>query len=198
MNPRVSLLLLAAVCVLPLVASTLLFAYGPRPDATVNHGELILPPVALPAAAAGADAELRQRTSIWQLAALAPAACTDESCRQRLCMIHQARLVNVGKLPRIRLLWLAFGSGQPPDRLPTDPDCGRQLAAGQVEGLKPIDTLADTRIVAIGEDLHRQLGAGAIFIIDPAGRAMMRYRSDAQVADIAKDLGRLLRLSQRN
>ena len=187
---------MTAACLLPLVASTLLFAYGPAPSATTNRGQLLEQPVALPPDLLG-DGEELMRDSIWHLAALAPADCSDPSCRLRLCMIHQARLVHVGSLPRIRLLWLALGDGEPPGGMLSDPACGRALAAGEVEGLDPIDVLADTRVVSAGERLSGLLGGGGIFIVDPQGRAMMRYGDDVQAADIAKDLGRLLRLSRR-
>ena len=197
MNPRTSLLLLAAVCVLPLLASTLLFVYGPKPAATTNRGLLIDPPVAL-AAGLFSDAQRRRMSedSIWHLAAVGPADCKDQFCRARLCMIHQARLVRIGSLPRIGLLWLASGDANPPARLYAAPDCGRKLPASQISGLDPVDILADTRIFRAGQ-LPPPLAEEGIFIIDPQGRAMMRYGDDAQVADIAKDLGRLLRLSRR-
>ena len=195
MKPK--LLLLAAACLLPPIAATLLFAYGPAPEATTNRGQFIDPPVALAADWLG-DRQERVRNSIWHLAVLAPAGCAKASCRQRLCMIHQARLVHVGRLPRIRLLWLAFGAGEPPARLHSDPACGRrQLAAGRVEGLAPIDVLAATRVVGLGATGRASLKKEGIFIIDPQGNAMMRYADDAEVADIARDLGRLLRLSRR-
>lgn len=193
---RLELLLIVAIAAGTPVAATLLFLFAP-PAGTTNHGEL-LAPVALDAALLPADAP------DWQLLVVGPPAC-GERCQARLCAIAQARLVNVGELGRVGRLWLLSGPGTPPAELAVRPGCGRELPAAVPAAVPDIDVRAG---VAVRRASAAQLAvlpapaaplaaADYIYVLDPRRRVIMRYPPDAAVKDIAADLRRLLRLSQR-
>ncbi len=202
MKPKATLLLLAACCIVPPLAATALFYFSP-PAGTTNRGELV-EPAPLPDGMLS-DVQETSAASVWHLLAVGSGSC-GPSCAQRLCMISQARLVNVGELPRIRLLWLVSDGSPVPAQLLHEPACGRELAAGQVAALEPIDVLDGVTAVRASAAQLAQLSDAAsgkppedyIYIVDPQGLVMMRFREDAAVKDVAKDLGRLLRLSQRS
>lgn len=194
MRNRWQLVVIVGVAVATPILATLLYLYAP-PTGTTNRGELLEP--------TQLAAELRPDDDRWQLAVVAAAAC-DDRCRRNLCAIAQARQVNLGEIERIGRLWLVAGGGSPPPAIEYGPGCGRELAAATGD-LAPIDVLSD---VTARRASASQLGslpppaAGAaladyIYLIDPAGLVMMRFGHDAAVADIAKDLKRLLRLSRR-
>ncbi len=196
------MLLLAACCIIPPLAATALFYFSP-PAGTTNRGELI-EPAPLPEGLIP-DLQEMSAASVWHMLAVGSGSCGPD-CAQRLCMISQARLVNVGELPRIRLLWLVSDGSPVPAQLLHEPACGRELAAGQVAALKPIDVLDGVTAVRASAAQLAQLSDPAgdkpvedyIYIVDPQGSVMMRFSDDAAVKDIAKDLSRLLRLSQRS
>jgi hypothetical protein len=105
---RRTLLLLIAVCVLPVVASYAMF-YLWQPQGRVNHGVLI-EPVALPhtelAGLSGHPA--LSRSSLegqWTLLVLAPAAC-DAVCERALYASRQARLAQAKEMHRVGRVWL--------------------------------------------------------------------------------------------
>ena len=194
MRARWQLVVIVAVALATPILATLLFLYSP-PTGTTNRGELLEPtPLA---------AELWPNDDRWQLAVVAGASC-DERCRQNLCAIAQARQVNLGEIERIGRLWLVADAGTLPKAIEYGPGCGRDLAAARRE-LAPIDVLADVtarrasapQLATLPPPATGLAHADYIYLIDPAGLVMMRFARDAPVADIAKDLKRLLRLSRR-
>ena len=193
---RLELLLIIAIAAGTPIAATLLYVFAP-PGGTTNHGEL-LAPVELDAVLLPAEAP------DWQLLVVGEAAC-GEACQARLCAIAQARLVNVGELERVGRLWLLSGPGTPPAELPVRPGCGRQLPAEVPATVADIDVRAGVAVRRASAAQLAVLPAAAapleaadyIYVLDPLRRVIMRYPPDAAVKDIASDLRRLLRLSQR-
>lgn len=197
MSSRWPAILIVAVAVATPLLSTALFLYAPPSD-TTNRGEL-LTPVALPAGFLPVTAGT---TSTWHLLAIGTPDC-DVACQQRLCLIHQVRLVHLGEKDRIGRLWLLTGAGTPPAHLTMEPGCGHQLPAAQVP-LDPIDILTGVTVVpedaallaALPQDARGDRD-GYLYLVDPNNRVIMRYPRGTPAQDIAKDLGRLLRLSRR-
>lgn len=178
------------------VVSTLFYFYAP-PENSTNLGELITP-VSLPQGVLPPNQTTEQ---VWHLLTIADAEC-DLACQQRLCLIHQIRLVNLGDKDRIGRVWLQTGSNTPPTQLSMEPGCGRNLAAAH-KTLDHIDILTEVITAALPANWSTQLpgnGTNAqhfFYIVDPQENIIMRYPESTAAKDIAKDLKRLLRLSRR-
>ena len=181
---RRTLLLLAFVCVLPVVASYLTFYVWP-PQGRVNHGELIAP-VALPAttlSGAGGQAGLT-RTEFegqWTLLMVAPADC-DATCERALYVSRQARLAQAKEMDRVSRVWLISGDADPAaDRLAKHEEL--RLARADASWLAVLPSVAP----------------GSIWLVDPLGNVMMRFADETDTTraarDVTKDLQRLLKYS---
>lgn len=185
---RRTLLLLAFVCVLPVLASYLMFYFW-QPESRVNHGEL-LPPTPLPQhvlPGAGGQpalraAELRDR---WTLVMVAGSAC-DAACERALYVSRQARIAQAKEMERVARLWLLSDDGDLP---------AAQLA-------ERFSAHGDLRVArADSAWLARLPGAqaGTIFLVDPLGNVMMRFDDQpdavAEARELIKDLQRLLKYS---
>lgn len=182
---RRTLLLLAIVCVLPVLASYFTF-YVWQPQGRVNHGTLLRPAM-LPATVLDgvsgqtplARAELERR---WTLVFAAPSAC-DAACGRALYVSRQARLAQAQDAERVARVWLVTDAGAP----------AAPLMSGQ-EGLRL--ARADAAwLAALGPDAT----AGAVFLVDPLGNVMMRFDDDSDsiraARGLTKDLQRLLKYS---
>lgn len=192
---RAQLALILVIAFATPVAATLLYMYSP-PAETTNRGELV-EPRPLP----GSEID-GARPDGWLMVALGPSDC-GAGCVERLCVMRQVRLARMGDVMRVSRLWLVEGGGDPPGSLGSHPSCGRDLpaaatAAGEVDVLDGVTVRRATE-AALGA--LPSPGAGMepssyIYLVDPKGLLMMRYPGDAPVADVAKDLRRLLRLSR--
>lgn len=185
---RRTLLLLALVCALPVIASYLTFYFWP-PSGRVNHGELLVP-AALPTgplAGIGGQtplsrAELEGR---WTLVYAGAAGC-DRACETSLYAMRQARLAQGKEQTRVGRLWLLTDGGLPSEEIMSlQPD----LRLARAEG----DWLATLPGAALGVHLY---------LVDPLGNVMMRFPpvpdgdgATAEVRGIVKDLQRLLKYS---
>ncbi len=179
------LLLLAAMCILPVAASYFSYYVWP-PSGRMNYGALILP-TALPraslAGAAGqpplARAELEGR---WTLVLAAPATCA-EACRQALYRMRQARLAQGEEMGRVGRVWLLTDGAEPAsDIFAAEPGLRLARAGG--------DWLARLPENVRGEQ---------IFLVDPLGNVMMRFPAQADTLaatqGMIRDLRRLLKYS---
>lgn len=181
--PRTMVLLIAAICVLPFVASTLAYKFW-RPDSTINYGELIearpLPALSLTTPDGGKfdTSSLRGR---WVLVQVDEAAC-DDACRYKLYAMRQVRAA-VGKdMTRIERLWLMPAAGQPDAEL--------------------LHTVSGTLVAQAGPGELRQWFAQApdlrahIWLVDPLGNVMMRYPAHPDGKAMIRDIERLLKYSR--
>lgn len=169
-GPRALLLLLALTLLPPLLAAALYWS-GWHPARTANHGELVQPPLPVPAAALGAATEGR-----WRLVVAADAPCA-ESC---VALATTARAVQVAlarDMTRVRRVVASRGESsalaalraQQPDLVAVPFAAGWQDAAG---------------------------GAGPqLLLVDPAGNLVLRYAAEADPSGIRADLERLLKYS---
>ena len=184
---RRTLLVLAVVCVLPVVASYFMY-YVWQPQGRVNHGTL-LEPVPLPVSqlegVVGQPALRRaELEGQWTLLVAAPSAC-DATCARALYVSRQARLAQAKEMQRVGRLWLVTDGGDP--------------AAELLPGPSSADALRIARADAAWQTALPQFAPGAIYLVDPLGKVMMRFddRVDETAAARAmtKDLQRLLKYS---
>lgn len=196
---RRTLLLLAAVCVLPVLASYLMFYLWP-PQGRVNHGTL-LEPVPLPATVldgaggqpALARAELEGR---WTLLLAAPAAC-DAACTRALYVMRQARLAQAREMARVGRVWLITDGGAPAAEALSSAAAG--TSPDTSPGASPADGLRLARADAAWLDALAPAAPGTIYLVDPLGQRMMRFDDapgrTAAAQALSRDLQRLLKYS---
>lgn len=185
---RRTLLLLAFMCALPVIASYLMFYVWP-PQGRVNHGELVTP-VALPAstlAGVGGQGALTRAEleGQWTLVLVAPAEC-DPACARALFVSRQARVAQAKEMERVGRVWLLTG-----EATPTSAQLTTQLA--KHEELRLARAAPDWLAVLPGA------APGSIWLVDPLGNVMMHFADEADTTqaarDLAKDLQRLLKYS---
>ncbi len=180
---RLSLWLLAAVCIAPVAASYIAYYFW-QPEGHVNYGELLQPRVMPDPGLALVDgtpfklSELRNR---WVLLVAHPGAC-DAHCQQQLVYMRQLRLAQGKESDRVERVWLVTDA-QVPDKQLLDQFTGmyavRAAGSGLVEALPAARSPAD----------H-------IYIVDALGNLMMRYPRDADPRKMLRDIARLLRHSK--
>jgi hypothetical protein len=175
---RRKLLLIAAICVAPVVASYAFYYLAPR-KASVNYG-VLLPTAPAPALegtqGAGAPFRLADLAGTWVLLIDVAGRC-DAQCARLLYASRQARTMQGKDRDRIVRVLLA-GADEGPDAalLTEHPDL----------------------VVAHVPDAERAAlpgGADAIYLIDPLGNLVLRYGADPDIKGISRDLTRLLKAS---
>ncbi|MDE2598272.1 MAG: hypothetical protein KGL40_01470 [Rhodocyclaceae bacterium] len=172
---RLFLLLIFAVCALPIAASLFVY-YVWQPARLMNHGELMeLKP--LPSGsffdAAGREMQL-QATGKWTLLVLDSGAC-DADCRQRLYDMRQIMRTFELNQDRLQQVWAVSDSVQPDGAL-----------LREDAGLK---------VVRAGDALlgfFPQPGVGRIYLIDDRGNQVLRYQPKPEPKRMIKDIARLL------
>jgi hypothetical protein len=182
LNPRLTLVLLAAICALPVAASYLTFYLWP-PGRQMNYGELVGPapvPEGAIAPVAGQPFDGARLKGRWVMIYAGPAAC-DGGCRQALYLMRQVRTAQGKEMDRVERLWLVTDGGQPiPEAL-----------EGQA-GL----AVARTDPVWLARLGGEGAGPGRIHLMDPLGLVMLRYPAAPEPKGMIKDLERLLKYSR--
>lgn len=161
-------LLAGIVCLLllPFVIALGLHLGGWRPARTNNHGQLLNPPIAL-----AVPGPWRGQ---WSLLLLHDAPCA-AACRRRLDELRRLRLTLGRDMGQLRLVWLGSAISDEAIRL----------------------RAAIPEIVAVDGHLpaFSSLPAESLLLVDPQGRAMLRYPPGSPASDIRDDLQRLLKTS---
>lgn len=176
-----TLVILALVCTLPVVASYLTYYFW-QPSDTVNYGELI-PPTPLPQAVAqgfdeGSELDRDTLRGKWYMVYVGPGEC-DERCQSALYAMRQTWLAQGEELHRVGRLWLVT-DGVEPD-------------AGFVAEQRGIRVAQSTP--AWLEKLPAHDNGEHFYLVDPIGNVMMRYPPDPDIRLVIKDLQRLLKYS---
>jgi hypothetical protein len=175
---RRKLLLIAAICIAPVLASYAFYYLSPR-DARVNYGTL-LPTAPAPALAGttgdGAPFALGDLRGRWVLLQTATGRC-DEACGRLLYASRQARTMQGKEQDRIVRV-LVVASGEAPDA----------ALLAQHPGLVVARVGAGAAAALPG-------GADAIYVIDPLGNLVLRYDADPDIKGVSRDLVRLLKAS---
>ena len=191
---KIELILIFTIAILTPIAATLLYIYNP-PQATTNFGEL-LNPTSLD------ENILPPEYADWQLLVADVGDC-DLACQERLCVITQLRLVNIGEINRISRLLLVDTNSQIPAEIKIAPSCNQDVVAAQldldeievIEGLS-IARIAKKEIQKLLQQNNETNFVEYIYLVDPKLQIMMRYPQDTPIKNIVKDLKRLLRLSK--
>lgn len=191
---RRTLILIAALFLLPVVSATWLYVSGWRPEGkSLQHGELVQP------ARPVGDAELtradgtRYRFSAlrgkWALVTFSPWPCAD-LCRSNLYKMQQVRLAQGRDAPRVeRVLIVSDGE-----------TAALRTLAEQYPGMIALSGVRTTLDSLAREFVSSQGTAsnvpGRVYLVDPIGNLVLSYAPDADPSGMRKDLARLLRLSQ--
>lgn len=175
---RRTLLLIALVGLAPVVASTLVYLFFPRPAAT-NYGHLL--PVQPSPDIVGTRLDmtpfrLSELKGKWLLVAVADGAC-DARCKGELYATRQARTIQGREQDRVVRLWLVTDEASPPQEI---------LAQHPGLVVARVDRGAVARLPG---------GDRAIYVIDPLGNLVLQYPEDPDIKGLAKDLKRLLSAS---
>jgi hypothetical protein len=184
---RIKMLLVLLVCASPVIASYLAFFFY-RPDAGANYSELIVPPRALPLAAALPLADLQGQPvdpaslqGQWLLAVVGGGRC-DKACEQALVLQRQLRETLGRERDRVDKIWFVT------DDAPLRPEV--------LAGIGKDATVLRVPAAAIGawlEPVPGQAIGAHLYLVDPMGRWMLRAPADPDPAKLKRDLERLLR-----
>jgi hypothetical protein len=179
LRSRRTLLLIAAACLAPVVASYAVYYFFPR-SARVNYGTL-LPTAPTPAIEGtidgGAPFRLADFRGRWVLLAGGAAGC-DAACERTLYATRQAHTMQGKERDRVVRVWLDAGGAAPSAEL-----------RSQHPGLLIARVPADALTLLPG-------GQPGIWLIDPLGNLVLSYPADPDIKGLAKDLARVLRASQ--
>ena len=180
---RRTVLLVAAVCILPLVAA-IVYVSWPVGVRRMNHGELLeartLPKTLL------SDIEGSRYTTDalrgkWLLVTIQPPSC-DDNCQRKLYILRQVRAAQGQNMGRVVRLWLLQGDGSPNPGLVAEYP-GLMIA-------RPVDPSWLSAFPA-----KRNLGEH-IYLVDPLGNLVLRYDEGFDPKGLINDLTRVLRVSQ--
>lgn len=183
---RLKLLAILAVCAAPVIASYFTY-YVLRPEGRTNYGDLVEPQRsvdALPVAALdGAPASLAALRGKWVMLTIDVAAC-ERACADKLYAMRQVRLTTGKERERVERVLLVTDDGMPSAALLAE-------HAGMVA-------------LRVAHDAAQRLFPAApggrpadhVYVIDPAGRLMMRFPRDADPSRMKKDIAKLLRASR--
>ncbi len=191
---RLTLILLGALFIGPLIAAWVLYSAGMRPSLTTNYGELVLPTQPLPKLEIrNVDGEPLPELLIghWSLVQLGTDTC-DSACSDRLVLSRQVRLAlgaaGVSK-ERLQLVYIV-------------PDAAAATAAAAQLGAahRILHVVADTGTAGQrAEDVFKPSDPQALYLIDPNGNWLMTYKDQADADKLQRgllgDLKKLLRLS---
>lgn len=183
LSGRQTLLLIAFVCVLPVVASYVTFYFLPRGD-TTNYGLLLEPKQVQPSALTTTDGKpfsLEQLRGKWILVHADSGAC-DEQCRKLTYYMRQVRTAAGKEMDRVERVWLLT------DDRPLDPEWLKDYPGMHLVRAAGSAVLAQLE--------PQQTRAAHIFLIDPLGNLMMRFPADPDPKRMLKDLERLLKVSR--
>ncbi len=183
---RWKLLLVLAVCAMPLLASYFTY-YVIKPEGRTNYGALIDPrqhpiPALGSAMLDGKAAGLDTYKGKWIMLKVGPSDC-QQACQDQLFAMRQLRTMQGKEMERIERVWLITDAQPLATELLRVNDGTRMLRAraDAVQAWLPVE----------------QGGAASehIYLIDPLGNLMMRFPKDADPNKVKKDLGKLLKAS---
>lgn len=191
---RRTLILVALLFLLPVVAATALYFSGWRPEGkSLQHGELVQPARLVGDAeltgADGAPYRLHALRGKWAFVYFTPLPCT-EICRNNLYKMQQVRLAQGRDAPRVERVMIVAGASTAALREFAQHNPGLITLSGAHATLQ---SLAREFVSSQGTALDVP---GRVYLIDPIGNLVLSYAPDADPSGMRKDLVRLLRLSQ--
>jgi hypothetical protein len=189
---RWPLLVLAAVCVAPVVASYVTY-YALQPGGRTNYGTLVQPQRPLPAlhlrALDGLPVEVGTLRGKWTLVQVDHAACA-EACVRKLWNMRQVRLTTGREMERVQRAWLIV------DDAPPDPATVREYDGTRLLRARP-DELADfLELPPVPPEGPASQVTDHVWLIDPLGNLMLRWPRHEDPNRMKRDLEKLLRASR--
>ena len=203
LSPRLALLIIAAMFLLPLMLAWLMYSGSLdfKPTSTRNFGTLIVPPVPIDWTGtvvlsgetnltAKPEQDIGVFNEYWVILKPVPAGC-DDSCLKEVSNLRQIHRASGRQQFRIRLALLLDESSP----------------AGQAKSLLAIypkfhlirdpSGLLPEALAGIQQNLSGQAGpAKGVYMIDPLGNIMMYYEAGSDPNYIKQDLKRLLTWSK--
>lgn len=178
------LLIIAAVCIAPFVASWALYFFW-QPSGRINYGALVegvtVPTGPLPAANGGNPFDFAQVRGRWVFVTIDSGACA-ETCQNKLWKMRQVRLTQGKYLERIERVFLLNDD--------------KNVAAPVIKEYAG-QWLANAQGHAILKAFaFREAQSDAIYLVDPLGNIVLRFPKDADPSRMKKDLERLLKVSR--
>lgn len=191
--PRLKFLALAALFAAPIVAATLLYSLGWRPQASVNAGELVQPPRAVANVALetadGRTLTFSELQHKWTMLYFIGDEC-DAACGQALTKMRQAHLAQGKDSDRVQRVLMVMA-----------PMRKEQMAAlAQAHADTLVLTGSRTAMARLAQEFTLPAGgpaaSGRVYVVDPIGNFMMSYAATTEARGMLKDLKRLLKISQ--
>jgi hypothetical protein len=200
LSPRLALLIIAAMFVLPLVLAWLVYSGSLdfKPGSTRNLGKLVEPPLpidwsvtVMQAGEANLAVEIEQGSGVfdehWVILQAVPSGC-DDSCLKKVFDLRQIHRASGRQQVRIRLALLLDDSS------PADQAQSLLAIYPQFNLIKDPSGLLREALEEIQQNLSGQAGpARGVYITDPLGNIMMYYQAGSDPAFIKQDLKRLLK-----
>lgn len=184
---RRNFLLLASLFFVPFLAAAWLYYSSAWRPALSAHGDLIDPPLLLPAIALslpdGGMASPEALRGAWSLVYLAENSCA-EACTKSLAELGRVRLALDKDATRVRRVLLHAGGC-----------CARGFPGPGDEDLLVLGATGAGGEAFLALFPRAPYGTPSVYIIDPLGNLMMRHAATDGADGLLKDLERLLRLS---
>jgi cytochrome oxidase Cu insertion factor (SCO1/SenC/PrrC family) len=191
---RLKIILLAALFFLPVIASTVLYYSGWRPQAMVNRGELVHPARQIAdlglIALDGSEIRFSQLRKKWTMLYFGSAECGTD-CMKAIYKMRQVQATQGKDSDRIQRVFVVTDTRALDMFRYTVKDYPEMLVIKGPE--EAVGQLAKQFTLPAGSPLD---GLGRIYLIDPLGNLMMSYPADADPSDMRKDLVRILKVSQ--
>ena len=189
-----TLIMLVLAFLAPVMAAYLIYLNMGKTSSTRNNGDLITPALpltdfslnSLDGKAFGMD-ELK---GSWHLVYIGKGPCA-EVCQNRLSTMHQTRMAQGSAMSRVRLLYISLDKPQVTESEKLLRDYAR-LTILNGDDAHLDKTLQQFTVGAVADIREDNL----IFMVDPLGNLMMRYKKEIRLIGIIKDLEHLLKYSQ--
>ncbi|MGD9584163.1 MAG: hypothetical protein AB7V26_10935 [Lysobacterales bacterium] len=182
MNPkhrhRLLLIVLVLAFAAPMLIASLLQRGGWMPSGRKNYGELLSPPLPMPAARLHDGGEFAWKTPqwYWTLLVRVPSDCAAD-CRQSLLGLPKLRQSLDRHATQLRIAIV-----DEPGRIGTASLQGQGIYAVRIDASERIDPL-----------LPDPLGSIQLALVDPNGFMVLRFPPSADFERVRRDLKRLIR-----
>ena len=203
LSPRLALLIIAAMFLLPLLLAWLMYSGSLdfKPGSTRNLGTLVEPPVPIDwtvtdmlsgeaKLAAGLEQSIGVFNQHWVILQPVPSDC-DDSCLKNVSNLRQIHRASGRQQSRIRLALLLEESS------PAEQVQSLLAVYPQFHLIQDPSGLLWEALAGIQQNLSGQAGpARGVYMIDPLGNIMMYYAAGSDPNYIKQDLKRLLTWSK--
>ena len=192
-NQRTIILLILAFLA-PVMAAYLIYLNMGKVSNTRNNGDLVAPARPLTDfklnSLDGKAFGMNELQGNWHLIYIGKGPCA-EVCRDRLSTMHQTRMAQGSAMSRVRLLYIALDKAEVNESEKLLKDYARLtiLSGDETHLDKTLQQFSAGAVNNIRED-------DLIFLVDPLGNLMMRYKKEIRLIGIIKDLEHLLKYSQ--